>query len=311
LRLHDDAADEGYTNDTLQIPLYEAYSSIFDIITRERPHPIVQLFHTHMARERTKFHKANRNRNLTPSDLLRAASSFPFSVPILPGDASLTVDFMASLLHHVGEQLIGECAIECIAQALFNLVILRTYLGRTPENDLDIFEAVKDGQISRIWTSHEQALAACHGEESTGPGDVFDATPSPELWGVRVVRDTTLGLVEDHPFVALKKPIVWTSRPGLSGGALKPRRYRPPSQQLLKPGPRPKPRPAYSKNGDNSSTDTNATALVGIKRPSNMMVDVEVPVAKKTSAEKLAPNQESAVSVGVRRGTRPRKAVRY
>ena len=52
-------------------------------------------------------------------------------------------------------------------------------MGRPPENDLDILQAVKESQISRIWTGHEQALAACYGEENISPDVVLDAVPEP------------------------------------------------------------------------------------------------------------------------------------
>jgi hypothetical protein len=306
--LLDDAADHGYTNDTIQTALYEAYSCIFDIVTGDQPHPIVQLFHAHMAQEQTKFHKANHNRTLTHSAVLRVASQFPFSVPILPGDASLAVDFMASLLYHVGEQFLDECAIECIGQALFNLVILRTYLDRPPENDLDIFEAVKDGRISRVWTTHEQALAACYGEEDTSPDAVFSITPNPDLCGVRVVQDVDLELVEDRPLVAIRQPINWTKRSGLAGGNLRPRRYRPPYLCPTEPGPRPKPRPAYGRQpiGDNhSSTDI---VLFEAKRLSNKMV---VDEQHGLEGDQMPADEEPfhGAPEGLRRGTRKRKTV--
>jgi hypothetical protein len=70
---------------------------------------------------------------------------------------------------------------------LFSLVILHTYLSCPPENDLDILELVKDRRVSRIWTTHEQALAACYGQDDTSPTAVFDGHPNPMLWQVKVV----------------------------------------------------------------------------------------------------------------------------
>jgi hypothetical protein len=61
------------------------------------------------------------------------------------------------------------------------------------------------------------------------------------------VQYDALELAEDHLFVTIKQPITWSHRPGLTGGSLKPRRYKPPYLRLSKPGPRPKPRPAYGK----------------------------------------------------------------
>jgi hypothetical protein len=261
LRLFENAADYDYMNDTIQTPLYEAYSSIFDIVTGHEPHPIVELFAAHMAQERTEFFEDNPNGHLTTNNLLEAASHFPFTIPILPGDTSLVDEFLASLMHHVKDQPINDCAIEGISQALFKLVILRTYLGRPPENDLNIFEAVKNGQITRLWTSHELALAARYGEEDASLDAVFDMTPNPDLWKIKVIRDSTLELTEEHPFVAIKRPITWTNRPGLTGGSLKPRHYKPPYLRDLALGPRPKPRPAYgTRFASDDGTSVGATA---------------------------------------------------
>jgi len=327
LRLFDDAADYDYTNDAIQEPLYNAYSSIYDILTGHRPHEIVALFSAHMAKEKEEFQAANPKRSLTTNDLISAGSCFPFHVPILPGDASLVVDFVANLLQHaknVNDE-VDKCAVQCIGRALFSLVILRTYLGRPPENDEDIFHAVKNGLISRVWTSHEQALAACYGAENTSPEAVFDTMPDPGLWGIKVMRDVNLQLAVDRPFVTLKQPIAWTSGPGLTGGHLKPRRYRPPSQQL-KPGPRPKPCPAFSQKpavDTNMPADADVTTYTSIRRPANMMVEVEKPVAKlKSTAEHHTSQCQAADGEGakgplsgmpakVRRGERQRKVVRF
>jgi hypothetical protein len=239
------------------------------------------------------------------------------------------VDFVASLLQHAKNEEGDKCAVQCIGQALFSLVILRTYLGRPPENDEDIFHAVKNSLISRIWTSHEQALAACYGEENTSPEAAFDTTPDPGLWGIKVMRDVTLQLVEDRPFVTLKQPITWTIGPGLTGGHLKPRCYRPPLQQL-KPGSRPKPRSAFGQKpavDTNMPADANITMYTSIKRPANMMVEVEEPVAKLRSALKSTAGHHnsqdqaaegegtkgplSGMPAKVRRGRRQCKAVKF
>jgi hypothetical protein len=319
--LFNDAADYNYTNDTIQTPLYDAYSSIFDIIAGHTAHPIMPLFRAHMENEQIMFLKANPGKNPTSSNLLHAASCFPFSVPVLPGDASLAIDFIASLKIHIGKQPIDECALESVGQALFNLVILWTYLGCPPENDLDIFQVVRNGHISRIWTSHEQALAACYREDDTSPGAMFDTIPNPNLWGVRVVRDIDLELTMDDPFVAINQPITWTSSPGLTGGPCKPRRYRPPSMQLLNQGPRLKPRPAY-RNKQTPAETSIATSMV-TKRALGTMSDVETPAPKRRSTRNqltdyLAPLDEmedsglsSQMPPKVRRETRQQKVVRF
>src|SRR5882672_9318696 len=102
-------------------------------------HPIMELFSKHMVQQRKKRTTDNPHYDPTNNNLLEDASKFPFLVPILPGDSSLAIDFISSLKYHIAQlpaTIIDDCAIIIIGQALFNLVILRTYLSRPAENDL-------------------------------------------------------------------------------------------------------------------------------------------------------------------------------
>lgn len=110
---------------------------------------------------------------------------------------------------------------------LFKLVVLRTYLDRPPENDLDIFDLVKDGKVSRIWTVHEQALAACASEEDMSTNAKY-AVPviSPSIWRVKVVNNKKITF--QRALVSLDASIVWSERPGLVGGDQRPHHYLPP-----------------------------------------------------------------------------------
>ena len=123
------------------------------------------------------------------------------------------------------------------------MVILRVYLDLPDENNFDIFHLVEHNRVSRVWTAHEQALAACHGESNTSSNSPLAAPPTPLLFGITVVDDNELVISDDEPLVVIKSIdlVDWTSRPGLSGGSRKPRRYRPLtfSQILLGPGPSP------------------------------------------------------------------------
>lgn len=146
------------------------------------------------------------------------ASQLPFNVPVLAGDSSFSMQFLADLIIQIGpltEHRIDKTAIMRVGEILFDPVILRKYLARLPENDLNIFEPVKN-KVTRIWTSHEQALAACFGEDDTGPTARFVTPPSPVLWQLKVI-DNTEHLPNDLPFVTLRAPIQWTIQPGLSG----------------------------------------------------------------------------------------------
>jgi hypothetical protein len=89
---------------------------------------------------------------------------------------------------------------------------------------------VEHNRISRIWTLHEQALAACHGESDTSRNAPLVPPPTPLVYDLTVVNDSELMISDDEPLVTIEssEPIDWTSNPGLSGGSRKPRRYTPP-----------------------------------------------------------------------------------
>jgi hypothetical protein len=328
LSLHRDAADLGYINDGIQTALYNAYSSIFDILTGRRQHPIMDLFSAHMANRQYEHNEASPNHDPTYDDLFDPALAFQFSVPILPGDASLADEFISNLMCHIkqlSDSLAEDDDLITISQALFRLVVLRTYLSRPADNDHNIFELVKDGQVSRIWTNHEQALAACYGEDDTSSNAAFSTGPEPSLWNVKVMMDPELELPHQCPLVAIQGPVVWTSLPGLTGGPLKPRCYRPPRLLNLEPGPRPKPRPAYGKRPTSEGGARTCMApSIGVKRPSDMMADVETSAAKTGKASSMmadhgtlqdhtmeGADQPAAALTKVRRGQRQRKPVKF
>jgi hypothetical protein len=195
LRLQDNAADLGYHNDAIQTGLYDAYSAIFDILTGATQHPIMTFFSQHMKDQYAAFHKKNRGHTPSSNDLLKMAHCLPLSVPILPGDASLAENFIADIkvqAHREKIDFISEdLALVPVGSILFHLVILRTYLNRLAENDLDIYEFIMANKISRTWTVHEQALAACHGEDDTSSNAHFNSMPNPHHWEVNVVKVTS------------------------------------------------------------------------------------------------------------------------
>jgi hypothetical protein len=51
-RLQDEAAFHGYMNDLIQTTLYNAFSTIFDILVRAAPHPLAQLFDKYIDKAR-------------------------------------------------------------------------------------------------------------------------------------------------------------------------------------------------------------------------------------------------------------------
>jgi hypothetical protein len=222
-----------------------------DILSGARHHPLVQLFHEHMATKQKEFEAANQ-RTATENELHNLAQTFSFPVPNLAGDASLRDGFLAELAVQLRKES-GTISrwhnlrLLNVGPPLLLLVMVREYLHLPPENDHDLFELVKERRISRVWTSHEQALAACHGETNTKPNSLLSQPPMPARYEVLVDNDGEFAISDDEPLVAVEsvESVNWTNRPGLSGGVLVPRRYRPPHLRVAPTGPRPKPRPAY------------------------------------------------------------------
>jgi hypothetical protein len=212
-----------------------------------------------MKRKRKESKYTRRHGTVTNEQL---AQDFSFCVPILPGDASLIEDFLADidiqLRKDTGTTAHGLRLLH-VGPALFSLVILRVYLNRSHENDRDIFQLVKQNRIHRVWTPHEQALAACHGESNTGLNFPFVAPPTPLLYGIAVVHDSELEISDEELLVTIEslESVHWTSSTGLSGGTRKPRRYRPPPLQSIPARwSRPKPRPAHGGTQVRFSSDT-------------------------------------------------------
>jgi hypothetical protein len=317
LSLHEDAADLDYVNDNIQTALYDAYSSVFDILTGRRQHPILDLLSAYRANVQDKRVEANSDSNSTYNDLFDPALDFKFSVPILPGDASLADKFISNLkthIRHLCASLVEDDDIIHISQALF----------RPADSNCNIFELVKDGRVSRIWTDHEQALAACYGESDTRPTASFSTRPDPLVWNIKTVMDSELEPLHSRPLVTIQGSVVWTSRPGLTSGPLKPQCYKPPHLRLLEPGPGPrlKPRPARRRPAS-KEVSTRTAPSIGAKRPSNMMADIEIPAAKSGKAnntmldhgtleDRVVEDPDHAGgSANVRRGQRQRNPVKF
>jgi len=185
---------------------------------------------------------------LANADLEDLAQYFPFPVPSIPSDVSLFEEFLTEIgILLRKEPKFAACSLHFhhIAPILFRLVLVREYLHRPPENDQDIFQLVKENQVFRIWTAHEQALAACHGEENTMSDSPLVQPPTPLLYRLTVINDAKLTISHDEPRVAIRSPqsVNPASGPALSGGPRKPRRYTPPLLPLTATGPRQNPRP--------------------------------------------------------------------
>ena len=123
--------------------LYDAFSSIFDILSEAKPHPLIELFDEHTKKKREEFKSAHPRHPVTNEHL---AQDFSFHIPILPGDASLIENFLAD----IDIQLCKETGTTThslrllhVGPALFSLIILHVYLSCSHENNWDIFQLVK------------------------------------------------------------------------------------------------------------------------------------------------------------------------
>jgi hypothetical protein len=176
-----------------------------------------------------------------------------------------------------------------IGSILLHLVILWTYLGQPAENDLDIYELVRARKVSQIWMAHEQAFAACYGEDNMSSNVCFHSILDPYPWKVVVIEvssDMEVPLSQDWPFVSIQSPenIVWTNCPGLMGSTRKPRHYRPPYIRLAPPGLWPHPHPAYTGAMTTKGRETSGDTLPSPKRHRHELNDkdtkVEIPAKK-------------------------------
>ena len=154
-------------------------------------------------------------------------------------------------------------------------------------------------RVSRTWTVHEQALAACHSEDDTSSNAHFSSIPDPNCWEVNVVMvmsDIEVPLSDDRPFASIQSPeaLVWTNRPGLKGGTCRPCQYQPLHIRLALLGPRPKPRLAYSKSIANNGGE-HVDEVHSIKRPRDEDTKVKIPAKKRRIARRrqiLSPMSE-------------------
>ena len=184
--------------------MYYSFSVIFDIVAGITAHPLSQLFDEHMTKMLKEFEDAHRG-TVTDEVLHDLAQNFSFPVPCLPGDMSLIEDFLADMDIQLRKEPRLALNIRLrlrllhVGPVLFRLVIVRNYLDRPPENDGVIFQLVKQNRIFRLWTPHEQALAACNGEENTSPDSPLTQAPTPQLYNLAVIDDGDLPLSDDRP----------------------------------------------------------------------------------------------------------------
>ena len=133
--------------------LYDAFSSIFDILVEATPHPLAQLFNEYMQKAQKRF-ETNHQQKALNEDLHGLAQHFSFPVPNLSGDKSLIEDFLADLgvlLRQESKFVSSNLHYLYIGPILFCLVILQEYLHKLPDND-HVFQLVQQNRVHQIWT---------------------------------------------------------------------------------------------------------------------------------------------------------------
>lgn len=232
-RLCEDAADlYGYENIEVSAALVDALDSIWKIISGEREHPIMQVFTDSQTRGGSEVKNTS-----------NWASTYKLS--ILPGDRSLTVNFVQELRRRFARiEISPRMSIDSLVfgpgTVLLDLVILCTYLGRLPQDDITIYNVVEkmrsdrgEVRIKQRLTLHEQAVSAYYGLEN-------------HLQYLRPTSDMTLnhGGPLAEAITVDGSPYTWpeSADPGLTG-----RETSGMPSVVARPRPRPRPVTAIQK----------------------------------------------------------------
>jgi hypothetical protein len=170
LRLLEDAQDNyNYTNTTICTALEYSYGAILEILYGYRTHPITSLFQSWLMQQQSGQRKGHSH----PANFLQC-----FQFGTLLGDKSLISPLLLHLRYDLGAHVMDHHA-DVISMILFRVVIARTYLGRSPSDDEQIFylgytsqttqtsnsdsaslRAAKLGKIFRKLTIHELVMSA-------------------------------------------------------------------------------------------------------------------------------------------------------
>lgn len=188
------ALEVNYENKTLTEALQNAAPAVVSILKGERAHPVVKVFDDFMQlpwkehrrkREEWDMAKASgeamdeRGAPNPPGRGSQGRRSLDFilhsdrqPLPVLPGDSSLfeplleTVSRLVSTLPAIdGMHTTPWEMVYIVGTILFDLVIVRTYLRRTPGDDNIIWNLWwNQRRLRRNWLPGEVALAATQGQ---------------------------------------------------------------------------------------------------------------------------------------------------
>lgn len=88
-------ADHEYWDDKIQTALYDAYSTVYDVVAENKLHPINELYIEHTVHKLKSAIQKRQNNKLTYMDMQESDKQLNVHVPILPRDLSL-IDAMVA-----------------------------------------------------------------------------------------------------------------------------------------------------------------------------------------------------------------------
>ncbi|KAH6916538.1 hypothetical protein BKA70DRAFT_1419447 [Coprinopsis sp. MPI-PUGE-AT-0042] len=178
--LHEEAFGiHSYENPSLEAALEAPLGAIVEVVMRERPHPVADVFDTYLSNAPSGLS------SLKTVDYIRAFGTL-WVLPTLPGDESLAEVYHGTLLQAVGspDGTEKDRAI-AIARVLLSAVIARHYLGLEDTCDAEILELAyqpeipsrsaqtglvlqhhSKGYLERLLTVYERAFLASHADEA-------------------------------------------------------------------------------------------------------------------------------------------------
>ncbi|KAE9401742.1 hypothetical protein BT96DRAFT_937764 [Gymnopus androsaceus JB14] len=191
ISLMEDAVDlYSYENAAISKALNDAQDSITDIISGTSAHPIVDLFRrwSRLSSNKEQFIKWSRLEGKRVLSILNSFRDECFDYDILPGDYSLSETACIILGHKIQQaptqSIIGGLMPSIdVARVLLDLVVVRVYLNRTPEDDIEIYHLARKykpseskescsslaslGYLKRHLSVPESALAASQSSRDT------------------------------------------------------------------------------------------------------------------------------------------------
>lgn len=244
----EDAVERKYQNHTIAEALDNAALAVIDSTIFSETHPIMDLWLNDNWRRDAMGDPLTQS-HITSHKFLNTYRG----VPVLPGDLSIMQDTLIAMETYVRHFItrnkkttldvdVATHRLHGPAQLLLQLVIVRTYLRRQPEDDDHIYALWMEGRLFRSWILAEVVVAASQGQSEA------ELNQSGRIGWTHTKADRLFTFAGDlHPSVRPVhvrtdngSPYIWPAGngAGLTGASLSGRLV-----DLAPTGPPPKPRP--------------------------------------------------------------------